>query len=76
MARTRVDIGSVVALAWLLTATGLTVLLAPQLGVRGWLWVGLHDVLCVAGCAHELRRATLRRRRALGEATAGTIATD
>jgi hypothetical protein len=75
MARRRVDIGAVVALVWLLTAIGLTALLAPHLGVRGWLWVGLHDVVCVAGCVHELRRAA-RRRRALNASLVGTTATD
>lgn len=75
MARSRVDVLAVLALVWLLTAIGLTALLAPHLGVRGWLWVGLHDLVCVAGCAHELRRAA-RRRRALSAGLAGTTATD
>jgi hypothetical protein len=57
----RLDAGLIIALAWLFTAGGLTVLLGPSLGMRGWVWVGLHLLLCLIGCTHELRRAWLRR---------------
>lgn len=58
--RRRVDVGFVVAVAWLSVAVVGTVLWGRALGIRGWLWVGLHHVLCVVGCTHELRRAWQR----------------
>ncbi len=57
----RVDIGLVVAMAWLAAAVGVTVVLGPQLGMRGWVWLGLHHVLCAVGCVHEIWRAWQRR---------------
>jgi hypothetical protein len=60
-ARRRVDPGLVVAMAWPLAAVGLTVALGPALGLRGWVWLGAHHLLCAVGCAHELRRAKARR---------------
>jgi len=62
----RVDLGAVVAMAWLLIAVGVTAVIGPRLGLRGWAWLGLHHVLCVAGATHELWRA--RRRRLKREA--------
>ena len=47
----------VVALAWLLASVVLTVLLAPMLGARGLMWLGLQDALCLFGCGWEIRRA-------------------
>ena len=47
----------VVALAWLLASVVLSVLLAPMLGARGLLWLGLQDALCLFGCGWEIRRA-------------------
>lgn len=61
MARRRVDPGTVIALAWATTALGLTVMFGPMLGLRGWLWLGVHHLLCAVGVTHELLRA---RRRA------------
>lgn len=52
----RVDIGRTVALAWIVVAVGVTVAIGPSLGLRGWLWLGLHHVLCAAGAGHELWR--------------------
>lgn len=52
----RIDIGRVVALVWIVASVGLTVLIGPELGLRGWLWLGLNDVLCAAGAGHELWR--------------------
>lgn len=68
MARPRrsIDIGAIVALSWLMAAMGVTVLLGPQLGLRGWIWLGLHHVLCLVGSVHELRRAARRQRESLG----------
>lgn len=60
-AKKRVDVGFVVALAWLTSAGVVTVIWGGGLGLRGWIWLGLHHVLCVAGCSHELRRAWARR---------------
>lgn len=60
----RLDPGVVVAVAWLGVAVGLTLLLGPRLGLRGWAWLGLHHALCLLGCAHELRRGWRRRSRA------------
>lgn len=44
----------VLAAAWLLTAAGLTVLIGPSLGWRGWIWLGTHDLLCLVGAGWEL----------------------
>jgi hypothetical protein len=65
-ARPRMDIGFVVAVSWLLAAMGATLLFGPQLGLRGWMWLGLHHALCVVGSIHELRRAARRRRASQG----------
>jgi hypothetical protein len=62
MARRRFDLGFVVALTWIFIAVGLTVILAPRLGLRGWAWLGVHHTLCLVGASHELRRAWKRRR--------------
>ncbi len=55
------DLGVIVAFAWLFTAIGITVLIGPDLGLRGWGWLLGHHLLCAAGCAHELRRGWKRR---------------
>ena len=47
----------VLAITWLLVSVVLTILLAPKLGARGLLWLGLQDVLCLFGCGWEIRRA-------------------
>lgn len=54
------DLGTVVALSWLTLAVGVTILFGPMLGLRGWLWLGFHHLLCGVGVAHELWR---KRRR-------------
>jgi hypothetical protein len=54
MTRTRFDLGRAVASAWILIAVGLTVTIGPQLGWRGWMWLGAHDLLCAVGAGHEL----------------------
>lgn len=61
MARRRPDWGLVVALTWAMVALIGTLLLAPQLGLRGWLWLGLHHLVCLVGVTHELVRAWGRR---------------
>ena len=60
--RARVDAGEVLALAWLGVAVALTIVFGPMLGARGWLWLGAHHLLCVAGVTHELYRARARAR--------------
>lgn len=46
----RIDPGLVVAISWLAAAAGATALLGPQLGLRGWAWLGAHHLLCLVGC--------------------------
>lgn len=57
----RVDFGALAALTWLAFAVLVTVVFGPLLGLRGWAWLGLHHLLCVVGCTHELRRAQQRK---------------
>jgi hypothetical protein len=52
--------GRVFAIAWLVVAIGLSVVVGPSLGLRGWLWLGAHNLLCAVGAGHEL----LKRRPA------------
>ena len=52
----------IIALVWLMVAVSVTVLYGPQLGLRGWLWLGFHHALCVLGTTHELRRVWRQRR--------------
>ena len=52
----RIDIGRTVALVWIVVAVGLTVLVGPSLGIRGWMWLGVHNLLCTIGAGHELYR--------------------
>jgi len=60
----RFDVGVIIALVWLMVAAAVTVLYGPQLGLRGWLWLGFHHVLCLLGASHELWRVWRRRRLA------------
>jgi hypothetical protein len=52
----RVRPSFVLAVAWLLASAVLTMLLAPRLGARGLLWLGLQDLICLIGCGIELHR--------------------
>ena len=61
----KLDLGVIVATTWLLVALGLTVLLGPSLGLRGWVWLGLHHLLCAIGVSHELLRGWRRRREGI-----------
>ncbi len=56
LAGSGMDLGRIVALTWLLVALGISVLVGPELGWRGWLWLGTHNLLCLAGAGHELWR--------------------
>ena len=58
----RIDVGVIIALVWLMVAVAMTVLYGPELGLRGWLWLGFHHVLCVLGASHELWRVWRTRR--------------
>ena len=44
----------VLAAGWLMGAAGLTVLVAPLIGWRGWLWLGIFDLLSLLGAGWEL----------------------
>ncbi|MFH1469253.1 MAG: hypothetical protein ABIO70_33015 [Pseudomonadota bacterium] len=55
------DLGVIVAFAWLFTAIGLSVVFGPLLGLRGWCWLLAHHALCLAGASHELIRGWKRR---------------
>ncbi|MCK6504060.1 hypothetical protein L6R53_11770 [Myxococcota bacterium] len=74
--RTRIDLGETAALTWIAIAVGLTVVIGPSLGLRGWAWLGLHHALCLVGTSHELWRARKRRaaRQAQQEAHARQVA--
>ena len=61
MSRPRIDLSATVAVAWIWVAVGLTVVFAPQLGLRGLAWLGVHHLLCVVGVTHELRRYRQRQ---------------
>ena len=56
------DLGVIVALAWLFTAAGITALFGGALGLRGWGWLLTHHLLCIVGCTHELQRGWRRRK--------------
>ncbi len=68
LSRLPLDIGVVVALAWLMSAAVVTLIYGPILGLRGWIWLGVHHVLCGVGCTHELTRGWKRRRVRLNAA--------
>ena len=67
--RRRPDPGVIVALAWAMVAVAVTTLYGEQLGLRGWIWLGIHHVACGLGCTHELWRGWQRRAQALSAAT-------
>ena len=58
----RVEVGVVLAFSWALVAVTITLLLGSRLGLRGWVWLGLHHVLCAVGVSHQLHHAWLRRK--------------
>ena len=61
----RLDYGVGFAIGWLIFAVIVSIGLGPQLGLRGWAWLGVHHVICLIGCTHELRRGWRRRRSKL-----------
>ncbi len=58
--RQPIDPWAVAAASWIAVAVALTVLIGPDLGLRGWAWMSLHHVLCALGAGHELWRAHKR----------------
>jgi len=65
--RRRWDAGVIIALAWLFAAIAMTVLVGPKLGLRGWLWMGAHHIVCVIGVSHEMWRGWKRRKKRLAQ---------
>jgi hypothetical protein len=65
------DIGVIIALTWAMIAIAVTALYWENLGLRGWIWLGVHHVACGIGCAHELWRGRQRHKARL-LATAGS----
>ncbi len=61
-ARRPVDLGAIAALTWLCIAVGITLVFGPELGKRGWMWLGAHHLLCIVGSSHELWRSHKRAR--------------
>jgi hypothetical protein len=43
----------ILGLAWVLVACGVTVLVGPELGLRGWAWLCLHHVLMLGTLAAQ-----------------------
>lgn len=58
------DIQAILAVSWLLVAIGISIVFGPYLGARGWLWLGIHHVLCIIGCGHEYFRYQRRIQQA------------
>ena len=56
------DIQAVLAVTWVLSSILLTIALGDKLGVRGWLWLMVHHIVCLLSCAHELRRYRTRQK--------------
>lgn len=50
----RVRPAKVLAAGWLLGALGLAVLVGPELGWRGWMWLGGFLLLSLFGAGWEL----------------------
>lgn len=53
----------VLALSWVVVAIGVTVMLAPILGLRGWVWLGLHHLVMVVTITLQV---LLHRRKRAG----------
>lgn len=59
--RPPMDLGRTAAVAWIIVAVAVTVIIGPNLGLRGWAWLSVHHLLCAVGASHELWRAHKRR---------------
>jgi hypothetical protein len=53
--RPRFRLRVAIALTWIVVAIGLTLVLGPLMGLRGWMWLFVHHVLCAMGAGWELR---------------------
>ena len=60
-AKREFDIGAILAVTWVMVAVGLTVVFAPQLGIRGLGWLAAHHLLCIVGVGHEYTRYKTRQ---------------
>ena len=58
-----IDIQAILAVTWLLVAIAITLLLGPNLGGRGWLWLSIHHTFCIVGCGTEYVRYQRRQER-------------
>jgi hypothetical protein len=67
------DMGAILAVTWVLVAIGLTVVFAPQLGIRGLGWLAAHHLLCLVGVAHEYTRYRTRQALRASSAAAGSV---
>ena len=68
--QTSIDIQAIIAVTWVISSFILTLLLFNTLGARGWVWLGIHHILCTIGCSHEYLRYQKRqvlRRKALSQ---------
>jgi len=43
----------ILGLTWVLVAIGMTIFMAPYLGLRGWAWLCLHHVFMVTTLAAQ-----------------------
>lgn len=59
--KTPLDFMAILAVAWIITSLLVTLLLWNHLGARGWIWLGIHHVLCLIGCSHEYFRYQKRQ---------------
>jgi hypothetical protein len=60
VSRPRFRLGPTIALAWIFAAIGMTVMLAPLMGLRGWMWLAVHHLLCAIGAGWELKEDVRR----------------
>lgn len=50
----RFDLGRTVAFTWVVASLGITLVLGPEVGYRGWMWLAVNDLLCIFGATHEI----------------------
>ena len=74
-AKREFDIGAILAVTWVMVAVGLTVVFAPQLGIRGLGWLAAHHLLCLVGVSHEYTRYRTRQALRMASLAAAASAT-
>ena len=52
----KLDLLGILAIVWIIIAVAITIFMAPRLGLRGWVWLIVHDLLCLVGSVHQLSR--------------------